>query len=127
MKTSSGDVCTCVSPGPAALEVEQPSGRHRIADAARQGVEPLIVEVNDVTSDSRYAGWDCSTPFVACPIEHIAEPDHPPGAGKLVIAANLTAPGKAGTVCRDFSTTSTIAGHTVTLALPNAPPMLAPM
>ena len=101
MNTINGEVCTGISPGPAALKVEQPWGCHRIADAARQGVEPSILEVNRVTCE--WTGFDCSTFAVACPIEHIAEPDHPAGAGELIIAANLTATGKARTVSRDFS------------------------
>src|SRR4249920_2377673 len=97
-----------MSPGPAALEVEQPGGCHRVADAARQGVEPLIVEVDHATGERTES--NCSTSVVACPIKHIAEADHPPGAGKLVIAANLTAPGKPRTVGRNFSKIESRAG-----------------
>ena len=40
----------CLSPGAAALKVEQQVGLHRIAEASRQGVEPLIIEVSHVTA-----------------------------------------------------------------------------
>ena len=46
VKTTNGDVCTVLGPGGAALEVPQPGGSERIADAAGQGVEPIILEVN---------------------------------------------------------------------------------
>ena len=101
MNTTKVDVCTGMTPGPAALEIEQPGGCHRIAEAGRQGVEPSIFEFNLATCE--WTGSDCSTSVVACPIEHIAEPYHPPAAGELIIAANLTANGKTRTVSRDFS------------------------
>ena len=90
-----------MSPGRATLEVEQPGGCHRIAEAGRQGVEPLIVEVDHATCE--WTGSDCSTSVVACPIKHIPETDHP-RAGELIIAANLTAASKARIVSRDFHT-----------------------
>ena len=43
VKTTNGDVCTVLGPGGAALEVPQPGGSERIADAAGQGVEPTIL------------------------------------------------------------------------------------
>src|SRR3974390_1169186 len=46
---------------------------------------------------------------VARPIKHIAEADNP-STGELVIAPNLTATGKAGTVSRNCSTTVTNTG-----------------
>ena len=46
LKTIEGDVCTGMTPGRAALEIEQPGGSPRIAEAGRQRVEPLIVEVS---------------------------------------------------------------------------------
>jgi hypothetical protein len=74
LKTSSGDVCTCMSLGAAALKVEQPVGLHRIADASRQGIEPLIVEVGHVTCEG--ASCECTAFFAARPIEHIAHAEH---------------------------------------------------
>ena len=41
--TIKGEVAIGISPGHAALTVDQPGGRHRIADAARQGVEPWVL------------------------------------------------------------------------------------
>ena len=49
VKTTNVDVCTVLGPGGAALEVPQPGGSERIADAAGQGVEPTILEVNRAT------------------------------------------------------------------------------
>ena len=46
LKTINVDICTVLGPGGAALTVEQPAGSERIADAAGQGVEPIILEVN---------------------------------------------------------------------------------
>src|SRR6476620_9782161 len=46
IKTSNGEVGTVLGPGGAALEVPQPGGSERIADAAGQGVKPTILEVN---------------------------------------------------------------------------------
>ena len=46
VKTTNGEVGTVLGPGGAALEVPQPGGSERIADAAGQGVEPTILEVN---------------------------------------------------------------------------------
>ena len=100
MNTTKGDVCTGMTPGRAALEIEQPGGCNRIAEAGRQGVEPLIIEVDDDAVE--HTGCDCSTSIVARPIVHVAETEHP-AAGELIIAADLTATGKARTVCRDFA------------------------
>ena len=40
-----------MSPRPAALTVDQPGGCRRIADTARQGVEPTSLEVNVATGE----------------------------------------------------------------------------
>jgi hypothetical protein len=55
----------------------------------------LIIEVNHGVYGR--TGSDCSAPFVACAIEHIADADDK-SACKLVIAADLAAAGKAVTV-----------------------------
>ena len=98
LKTIEGNVCTGMSPRSTALEIEQPSRCHRIPDATRQGIEPLIIEVNHKWPDPRV---DRSTSFVARPIVHVAEAEHPI-AGELIIAADLTATGNARAVCGDF-------------------------
>src|ERR1022692_1857099 len=86
------EVCTCMSPGGAALKVEQPVGLYRIAEAGRQGVEPLIIEVHHGACE--WTGSDCSAFIVACVIKQFAGADHK-SAAELIIAANLTAAGKA--------------------------------
>jgi hypothetical protein len=43
---------------------------------------------------------ECYVFVAGCPIKHIADADHPI-AGELIIAANLTATGKAPTVFID--------------------------
>src|SRR6185295_5924004 len=45
-QTSYGDVCAGLNPGRATLTVEQPAGRERVANTARQGIEPVDVEVS---------------------------------------------------------------------------------
>src|SRR5262245_22996746 len=100
VKTSKGYVCTGFNPGNAALTVEQPAGRPRIAEAGRQGVEPINVEVSRAT---KTVGEESSIPMEACPIKHIAGAKHP-AAGELIIAANLTAAIKARIASRDFQT-----------------------
>src|SRR5262249_1155088 len=92
-----------MNPGYAALTVDQPAGCKRITDAARQGVEPISVEVSRAT---KTCDWieESSIPMEACPIKHIAEANHPAGAGPLIIAANLTAASKARIASRDFPT-----------------------
>src|SRR5262249_28114238 len=109
IKTINGDVCTVLSPGHAALTVDHPAGAGelspRIADTARQGAEPIIVEVNrGCISQSIDESF---IPIQGCPIKHIAEANDP-SAGELIIAANLTAAGKATVVCRDLSKTGNI-------------------
>src|SRR5262249_44041 len=89
-----------MSPGPAALTVDQPGGCRRIADAARQGVKPTSLEVNLATGE--WTEGNCPILMEACPIKHIADADYP-SAGELIIAANLSATRKARIVCRDFS------------------------
>ena len=118
--TIDGDVCTGMTPGRAALAIDQPGGCHRIAEAGRQGVEPLIIEVSHNLVPEPVV--DCSTSFVARPIKHIAEADHPP-AGELIIAADLTATSKAGTVCRDFSKACSGSRTNVAKCPPTLPPM----
>ena len=46
LNTSKGQVCTGMTPDRAALAVDQPSGCHCKAEATRQGIEPLIIEVS---------------------------------------------------------------------------------
>ena len=101
-----------------AAKVEQPGGLYRIADATRQGVEPLIIEVHHSTREGTAS--DCAASLVAGVIKQFAGTNHK-SAAKLVIAANLTAAGKTGPVSGDFS------AGALALALPNAPPMLPPM
>ena len=90
-----------MSPGAAALKVEQPVGLHRIAEAGRQGVEPLILEVGRGSKTTERSGCERPAFTVARPIKHIADADHK-SAAELVIAADLTATGKARTVSRDL-------------------------
>ena len=97
----------CMSPRSAALKVEQPGGLYRIADATRQGVEPLIIEVHHSTREGTAS--DCAASIVAGEIKQFADTNHK-SAAKLVIAANLTATGKTGTVSGDFSAGSTRTG-----------------
>src|SRR5512144_1451873 len=61
-----------------------------------------------VSSCGSSCGCDCEIPLsaVRCPIEHIAEADHPAAPGKLIIATDLAATSKAGTTPREFSTRS---------------------
>src|SRR3974377_1139245 len=40
------NVCACMAPCSTALEVEQPGGLYCIANARRQSIEPLIIEVS---------------------------------------------------------------------------------
>src|SRR5262245_24894845 len=96
-----------MSPGPAALTVDQPGGCRRIADTARHGVEPTRLEVDLATGERTER--NCSILMEACPIKHIADADYP-SAGELIIAANLTAASKASIVCRDFSKTESRLG-----------------
>src|SRR5262249_16028890 len=96
-----------MSPSPAALTVDQPGGCRRIADTARQGVEPTRLEVN-LATDER-TGGNCSILMEACSIKHISDA-HYPSAGQLIIAANLTATSKARIVCRDISKTESSLG-----------------
>src|SRR5262245_15282680 len=96
-----------MSPRHAALGVDHPPGAGdlcpRIADAARQGVEPLSLEVS---GGGCKRGWieEIMIPIHGCPIKHIAEADHP-SAGELIIATNLTAASKATIVSRDVCKT----------------------
>src|SRR5262245_41422625 len=87
-----GELCALIKPGHTALAVEQPGRCKRIADAARQGVEPttVIVERDNITESI----CESSIPTQACPIKHVADADHP-SARELIIAANLTAASKA--------------------------------
>src|SRR5450830_737366 len=101
------EVCTCMSPCSAALKVEQPGGLYSIAEAGRQGVKPLIIEVHHGACE--WTSSDCSAFIVACVIKQFAETDHK-YAAELVIAANLTTTSKARTVSRDFSARGTSAG-----------------
>src|SRR5262245_16211754 len=89
------EVCALIKPSHAALTVEQPAGCKRIADAARQGVEPttVIVERDNITEII----GESSILTQRCPIKHIADADHP-SAGELIIAANLAAASKARTL-----------------------------
>src|SRR5262245_6709264 len=89
------EVCALIKPSHAALTVEQPAGCKRIADAARQGVEPttVIVDRGDITESI----GESSILTQRCPIKHIADADHP-SAGELIIAANLAAASKARTL-----------------------------
>src|SRR5215510_12285176 len=96
-----------MSPGPAALTVDQPGGCRCIADTARQGVEPTSLEVDLATGERTER--NCSILMEACPIKHIADADYP-SAGELIIAANLTAASKARIVCRDLSKTESRLG-----------------
>src|SRR5262249_18452199 len=96
-----------MSPGPAALTVDQPGRCCRIADTARQGVEPTSLEVNLATGE--WTEGNCSILMEACPIKHIADADYP-SAGELISAANLTATRKARIVCRAFSKTESRLG-----------------
>src|SRR5208283_2722878 len=102
LKTTNGDpyVCTCMSPGRAALKVEQHVGHHGVSDAGRQGVEPLVIEVSDGRETSECSAWECPAFTVACVIKQFAEADHKSTA-ELIIAANLTATGKARTISGD--------------------------
>ena len=99
LNTCGSDVCTCMYPGAAALKVEQPSWCHCVSEAGRNGVKPLIIEVSHVACE--WTGYECSTFAVACVIKQFADADHK-AAAELVIAADLTAPGKARTVCRNL-------------------------
>jgi len=99
VSTVYGDICTVPSPDGAALSVKQPAGCEPIADAARQGVEPIIIDVNP---DPVAVEDACPIPAQACPIQHIAKAKHP-SAGILIIAANLTAASKARIVRGEFS------------------------
>ena len=66
-----------MGPSPAALTVEQPGRRERVADPARQRVEPLIVEVHNGAPER--ASRDRSAPAFAAAVKHVAEADnHPP-------------------------------------------------
>jgi hypothetical protein len=78
IKSSEGEVCFRMSPGHAALTVEQPAGCKRIAEATRQGVEPISLEVNRATCE--WADEDCSIPMKAClPSNILRMPmTHPP-------------------------------------------------
>src|SRR5262245_56505271 len=95
VKTINSDVYAVINPSHAALTIEQPAGCKRIADAARQGVEPTTVGVSrnkiiELIGES-------SVPTHVCPIKHIADANHP-SAGELIIAANLAAASKGRTV-----------------------------
>src|ERR1039458_7497524 len=108
LNTSKGDayVCTCMRPSGAALKVKQYVGHHCVSEAGRQGVEPLIIEVSDSRETSECSAWECPAFAVACVIKQFAGADHK-SAAELIIAANLTAAGKARTVSGDFSTNGT--------------------
>ena len=98
---------------PAALTVDHPSRSERVAETARQGVEPLIVEV-DVGASER-AGNNRPASFVAGPVKHVAEANHPTTA-ELVVATGSAAAAKP----EPFE--DTLPPGKFTLASPNAPP-----
>ena len=60
-----GYACSCMSPGAAALKVEQPVGLHCIANAGRQGVEPLISRSRPWRQDHRMQ-WLRTSRFYCC-------------------------------------------------------------
>src|SRR5262249_35022506 len=98
---------TGMSPGPAALTVDQPGGCRRIADTARQGVEPTSLEVNLATGERTES--NCLILMEACSIKNIADAEYP-SPGQMINAGNLTATSKARIVCRDISQTESRLG-----------------
>ena len=114
--------CLYLTPDPAALEVGQPGGCHRIAEPGRQGVEPLIFEVDRGTIEYRLPKTvDCYI-FVPVVPSNILRKPITHTAGELIIAANLTATGKAPTVSRSIDPKLKVASSRL-----YTPPMLAPM
>src|SRR5207342_1788327 len=69
----------------------------RIADPTRQGIEPLHLDFGRSSCDCSIWAYnvECPVSAVGCPIEHVAEADHP-AAGKLIIAPDLAAADKGG-------------------------------
>ena len=57
VKTTNGDVCTVLGPGGAALEVPQPGGSDRIADAAKNSADVTISSVFVCSADRTRTGW----------------------------------------------------------------------
>src|SRR6476661_1200230 len=98
-----------MGPSAAALTVEQPGRGERVTDAARQGVEPLIVEVDDGAPER--ASSDRSASVVARAVKHVAEADNP-SAAELIVATDLAAASKARTVRREFTAREVHAGVT---------------
>ena len=66
-----------MSPGPAALTVDQPGGCRRIADTARQGVEPTSLEVNLAAGEWTYVP---DTPITRSFVTGVAGLSTRPGA-----------------------------------------------
>jgi len=98
-----------ITPRRAALEIEQPGRRHRVAETARQRVEPAISEIDRAASERTES--DGPAFAVARPVDHIADADHP-ATTELIVAANLTAAREARTVRRYFTATERHTGVT---------------
>ena len=95
----------------AALPIEQHSRRHEVADATRQRIEPAYLGVDCAAAGGKRRVKKCSAAVKARPVEQIANADQP--CTHLVIAADLTATGKATPGAIDFRAGGNI-GHVET-------------
>ena len=86
--------CFRFRPCGAALPVEQPIRCHEIAKASGQSIEPLHLCFDGAAAAVKWVD-KCSGAMNVCPVEHVANADHP-RIIELVIAADLTAASKAG-------------------------------
>ena len=73
----------------------------RVATNSRRGPLGVSNHRTEFGRSSYAVERECSLSAVAGPIEHIADADHP-AACKLIIATELTAASKAGTITRVF-------------------------
>src|SRR3954471_21553728 len=109
LNASKRDIRTRMAPCGAALEVNHPVRHPRVTDAARERVEPLVIEV-DYISGERTRSYSSAT-IITRTVEHVAKAEDP-GLGELIITPDLTAAGKARTVGRNGAGRSTEAGVT---------------
>ena len=61
----------------AALPVEQPIRCHEIAKASGQSIEPTSPLISTVPAPVTTLGRKCSGAMNVCPVEHVADADHP--------------------------------------------------